>query len=441
MTTVLGILAGVLILGLIMVLHELGHFLTGRMFGFKIDQFSIFMGPVLWEREKDGIRYNIKAIPLGASVSFAGEASEIEGQADDSEIDPDDPSLFENKPKWQRAIVIAAGPLMNFLTAFIVFIIMFAAQGAVVPDIGDIPEGSLIAESRMEVGDTIRRINGTRIATTMDVAITEMSHKPGAAWRVEYETKNGAIRTETLTPDELKPRPMLGISYTTTDDVYEIVQVHPDADRGPEGYMVGDRLISLDGITFDEGERITEAVTASAGAPMRAVVERNGHVVELDVEPVMLAVEQPLGLVMTLSDRAGDVISQGVRYPWSIIRTTVRGLGMLFAGELKFRDSFAGPIAIVSMATTSVTQGGTFGQIMERLGSLLGLLSVAVGFTNLIPIPPLDGNHLLLLGVEAIRRKPLSERFKTVTGMIGLGFFLILGISVIVLDILRLLGR
>ena len=148
--TILGILAGVLILGLIMVIHELGHFLAGLLFGFKIDQFSIFMGPVLFERERNGIRYNIKSIPLGASVSFAGESSEIEGQEGEHDYDADDPDLFENKPKWQRAIVIAMGPVLNFVTALIVFSLLFTATGAVVPVIGRVEPQSLIAETAIE---------------------------------------------------------------------------------------------------------------------------------------------------------------------------------------------------------------------------------------------------------------------------------------------------
>ena len=154
----------------------------------------------------------------------------------------------------------------------------------------------------------------------------------------------------------------------------------------------------------------------------------------------MLEAERPLGLILTLSKKPGDIISQGVYYPVSIVQTTVRGIGMMFAGKIAVRDSLAGPIAIVSMATDTVKHGRSFGDIVANLATLLGLLSVAIGFTNLLPIPPLDGNHLLLLGVEAIRRKPLSAKFKTVTGMVGLIFFIVLGVTVIVLDLARLFG-
>jgi regulator of sigma E protease len=113
---------------------------------------------------------------------------------------------------------------------------------------------------------------------------------------------------------------------------------------------------------------------------------------------------------------------------------------MVFAGRIAVKDSVAGPIAIVSIAADTVKQGKSFAEIVVNLATLLGLLSVAVGFTNLLPIPPLDGNQLILIGIEAIRRKPLSKKFKSVTGAVGLVFILLLGLVVIMLDLMRLFG-
>lgn len=438
--TFLGILAGVLILGLIMVIHELGHFLAGRALGFKIEQFSIFMGPVLFEREKNGIRYNIKALPLGASVSFAGEESEIEGQGK-ADYEPDDPGLFENKPKWQRAIVIAMGPILNFVTALLVFVILFTAQGAVVPRIGRVREETLLYSSSIETGDRITRLNGMRVTSPLDLSIAEMGHGEDEAWVIEYVKADGSRHQETLEPQKAPPRPMLGITYSEGEDgSYTIVSVHADADQGEAGFMQGDQVLTLAGIPFGETEAITQAILESEGHPLSSEIIRKGKKMELVVTPFMLEADMPLGIVLTLSKKAGDILSQGIQYPISIFRTTVRGLGMLFAGKIGFRDSFAGPITIVSMAADTVTGGRSLADIASSLATLLGLLSVAIGFTNLLPIPPLDGNHLLLLGVEGIRRKPLSKKFKSVTGMIGLIFFIVLGVSVILLDLARLFG-
>lgn len=438
--TILGILAGVLILGLIMVIHELGHFLAGRLLKFKITQFSIFMGPVLFEREKNGIRYNIKLFPIGASVSFAGEESEIEGEEADPDFDPDDPTLFSNKPRWQRAIVIAMGPLLNFVTAFLVFCILFTAQGTVTPVIGREDPGTLIEESDIGVGDRILALNGTRVYTPLDISIAEMVRGNDEPWTISYRKPSGERKETTIHPKKTEPRPMLGIVYAEENGRYIIQEVNQAADQGVDGFQKGDAVLSIEGVPFSEGERITKLIGESEGKTLTAEIERGRVPMTISVKPIMLEVDMPLGLVMTLTRDAKDVLSQGFHYPISVLRSTFRALGMVVAGKIAVRDSLAGPIAIVSMATDTVKQGRSFGEIIANLATLLGLLSVAVGFTNILPIPPLDGNHLLLLGVEAIRRKPLSTKFKSVTGMIGLIFFLLVGLVVVGLDLMRLFG-
>ena len=143
--TIVGILVGILILSLIMVLHESGHYFVGKALGFKIEEFSIFMGPVLFEREKNGIKYNIKAKPIGASVRFAGEEeSEEEGAA--PKYESDDPGLFFNRPKWRRAVVVFMGPFINFLTALLAFLLLFNLTGAVIPQISAVENNTVVAE-------------------------------------------------------------------------------------------------------------------------------------------------------------------------------------------------------------------------------------------------------------------------------------------------------
>lgn len=439
--TALGILAGILILGLIMLIHELGHFLAGRFFRFKIDQFSIFMGPVLFERERKGIRYNIKLLPFGASVSFTGMDSELEGQELDQGIDPEDPDLFDNKPKWQRALVVAMGPGLNFLTALVVFVLLFSFRGVVVPTVGRVDPQTLLATTAIEPGDTITSLNGLRVVTSLDLTIAEMGREDQEAWEIGYRKRDGKDYTISVPPQKAPPRPMLGITYSETEDGrFTIVSVQDGADRGEEGLLPDDQILAIEGIPFGESERITELIMASEGQPLSCQLIRQGQELTLEVTPFMLEADLPLGLILTLSKRPADVISQGVRYPFSVLRTTVRGFGMLFAGKIGVRDSLAGPIGIVSMATDTVTQSKSVGDTVANLATLLGLLSVAIGFTNLLPIPPLDGNHLLLLGVEAIRGKPLSAKFKSVTGTVGLIVFMILGFMIIALDLARLFG-
>ena len=147
--TILVILVGLLILSIMMIVHELGHFLAGKALGFKILSYNIFMGPIVWsKRGKDGILYTVRLLPIGASVEFAGETAEnvpnVQGEdAGAAAISPDDPGLFFKRPRWARAIVIFMGPFINFVTAFLALAILFLASGVSMPIIGEVNAGSV----------------------------------------------------------------------------------------------------------------------------------------------------------------------------------------------------------------------------------------------------------------------------------------------------------
>jgi regulator of sigma E protease len=440
MTTIFGILAGVLILGIIMVLHELGHFLAGRALGFKIEQFSIFMGPVLFERVKNGVRYNIKAIPIGASVSFAGEDSVIEGEESDPDLDLNAPDLFMNKPRWQRAIVIAMGPFVNFISALIVFSFIFSFTGVVIPVADEPIPGSAIEQSEIQSGARILSINGANIKTTLDIGITQMVHEPGSPWTITYKNANGEVKTTVIEQEFDAPRPMLGILYQEDRGNFTIVEVDPAAYREEQGFMPGDRIIALEGIPFEDHTRVQALIARSEGVKLTAEVIRDGKRTRLEVSPLMISVRKPLGLTFKYSKHVGDALSQGIHYPMAIIRSTFRSLGMLFTGKLGVKESFAGPVGIVTVVADTVARGKTVGEVFTDILTMFGILSVAVGFTNMIPIPPLDGHHLLILAVEGIRRKSLSEKFRHVTSVIGLAFFIAVGLFVLWLDLSRLFG-
>jgi len=259
-------------------------------------------------------------------------------------------------------------------------------------------------------------------------------------WVISYQKPNGEERQVTLHPAKTEPRPMLGIVYLEENGRFIIQEVNQSVDRGVDGFQKGDSVISIEGVPFGEAGRITRLISESEGKELTAEIERGRVPLTITVKPVMIETDIPIGFVMTLSRRAGDILAQSFHYPISVVRSTFRAFGLMIAGKIAVRDSVAGPIAIVSMAANTVRQGRTPAETLAGLGTLLGLLSVAVGFTNMLPIPPLDGNHLILIGVEAIRRKPLSRKFRSVTGMIGLAFFLIVGVAVIALDLVRLFG-
>lgn len=438
--TLLGILVGILVLSLIMVLHESGHYFVGKALGFEIEEFSIFMGPVLFEWEKNGIKYNIKAVPIGASVRFAGEEETEEGELE-AKYEPDDPGLFYNRPKWRRAIVVFMGPFINFVTALLAFLILFNLAGAVIPQVSTVEENTLLAESaEIEPGDEIISINGYRVRSGLDASMAEVSGKPGSGWEIVYTDADTGSKKQTYLPPQKVERAAIGISYIEENGRFVLQYVDPASNSGEPVLKVNDEIIAIEGVPFSDHERIANLIENSVGIPLTIEIIRDDERMRVQSVASVITSDMPLGLYLTQSHEFKDTLSQTFIYPWSIIRSNVAGIGMIFSGQLGLRDSLAGPIGIVSIVSETVRQSTTFRQVIEYVLMLFGLISVAVGFFNLLPIPPLDGGHLLFTAIEGIKGKPLSDRFRHVATSIGLVIFLALFVLVIYLDASRLLG-
>ncbi|HHV42214.1 MAG TPA: RIP metalloprotease RseP [Clostridiaceae bacterium] len=438
---ILAILTGLILISIIMILHELGHFLTGRLLKFRIEQFSLFMGPVLFEWQKGETRYNIKALPIGASVSFAGEAETLEGQSGEHSYAADDPGLFHNRPRWARALVVAMGPIVNFVTAILVFVILFSWTGAIEPELRTPPPESLAARYEIEPGDRLVSINGQRIRTDLDYSVVFFSHSDDQSLNLEIERANGDKRQIVMEPEIVENRWMVGISARDIgDDQYEVVSVDPRSNQGAPLLQVKDIILSIEGLPYSDSEGIRERVAAKAGGTVSVDIIRDGKNMVIETMPTKLDVYRDPGLILTLSKDFGSVVSHAVNYPWSILKATGHGLGMLFRGELSVRESVAGPIGIVSMVGDVVKQKQPLAEKIQQLLMYLGMLSVAVGFTNLLPIPPFDGNHLVVLGIEGSFRRDLPLQVKKAISYIGIFIVIVLTALVLFVDLGRIFG-
>ncbi len=351
----MGILIGIIILSLIMIIHESGHFIAGRLLGFRIKSFNIFMGPKLFSRRgKDGIEYTWRLLPIGASVAFHGEADEEEERAnvDGEVIAEDDPGLFYRRPRWARAIVIAMGPMVNFISAFIATAIIVVCYGVTTTQVAELVPGSRAEQAQIEVGDQVLSYNGYKLNTILDLSTAKMISDPSSA-DLKIEKSNG-----------------------------DIVDLH-----------------------FDN-----------------------------------LSGETPLGISFAQDKSFGTVIHESFYYPLSIVRSTIHGLAMMIRGEIAAKDGLAGPIGIVNLVDQSVEAGGGFAIVMYRLLMIFVLLSTAIGFTNLLPIPPLDGHLLSVILIEAIIRRDLPPKFKQAVVLAGFVLMIALAAYVIYLDVTRLIA-
>ncbi|HHU54148.1 MAG TPA: RIP metalloprotease RseP [Clostridiaceae bacterium] len=434
--TIVGILVGLLIIGMMMLVHEAGHFFAGKALKFKIIEFSIFMGPRLFTTEKNGIKYSFKLLPIGASVQFAGEYQDDE-MIDSGSIDSDDPGLFFNRPRWMRAIVVVMGPAANFLTAFLASVIMFSAFGVMVPVADQPPENSLAAEHGLTAGDKIIRINGQRIRTGADYSVARSLINPQETIFLEIEKSDG--KQEIL---ELKPKTQanyrLGIVQGISGENENVVlHVEPDSNQGNPVLEVGDKLLSVNGIPFSDSAA-TDLIFQSKGETMHLVLLRDGKEMTVDMKTTLYQDPVDAGIYFTESRAFGDILYQAIQYPWSIVKSTIRGIIMIIDGSMKFSEGVTGPVGIVKMFGDVVQESPNVSLMIQQLLFYFILISVAIGFTNLLPIPPLDGHHLLILAIEGIRGKDLPEKFKHVVTAIGMVLILILAGLVIYFDLRKI---
>lgn len=450
MSTVFGILVGLLILSIMMLVHELGHFLAGRALGFKIISFNLFMGPILYKKTcKDGVVFTIRLIPMGASVEFAGEDSGINELPEEGEgkeegaapISPDDPGLFYNRPRWARAIVVAMGPLVNFLTAFLAFLILFASFGVSLPIIEGVEANSLAEKAGLQPGDQIIQINDAKISTILDYSMVE-NFKPQEGQIYKVRGADGQVRDLRIERKFIESYRM-GITYTPRPDGRMIVShVDPRSNEGSPLLKVGDEILSAGGISVKDKEAFDAFLAKQQANSFDLEIVREGQNKTLDMTLSHFRELEPMGqLQLAFTRNFGASLQQALAYPVSVVRSTFQGLGMIFSGEIAAKDGLSGPVGIVAMVG-DVVEGDA--QVAEKLSQLLlyfAYISVAVGFTNLLPIPPFDGFHLLVLAIEGTIRRDLPEKVKEAFSMVGLALILLLVIYVFYIDLSKLFAR
>ena len=452
-----GIVVGILLLSLIMILHEIGHFATGRRLGFKVMEFSLFMGPILFSRVRNGVRYSLRMFPIGASCRFAGEEGEEGGDAAAGEVAAVDAAnsdiaatgepvgspgdLFFNRPRWARAIVLSAGAAMNYLSGVLVFFILFAWFGFVTTTVGQIGTGSQASDGGLLAGERIVAVDGSKVKTQLDFAAMVMFLPEDRAVTLTVEsTETGENREVRLVPRKISSY-RLGITVDLTTERPVIAAVDPASNGGNPVLMQNDILLSVNGVSYADTVLFAVAVNDSKGADVTVRVLRDGKETDVVMKPVMMENYNPQGIQFTGENNVAKAALEAVRYSWSIVRFTVKGISMMIAGQLSAKDSLSGPIGIVSMVGTVVDSDQGFLDKIYGLLSMFGLISINLAFMNLLPIPPLDGNHLLLTGLEAIRGKRLSVRTQTAISIVGFTLLIALAIVAVVFDIMRLSGN
>lgn len=418
--------AFIVALGVLITVHEFGHFWVARRCGIKVERFSVGFGKAIWRRrDRLGTEYVIALIPLGGYVKML-----------DERVESVPPELrhqsFNNKTVLQRAAVIAAGPVANFLFAIFAYWLVFIhGVPGVRPVTGEIVSGSVAAQAQISPGMELKAVDGietpdwdaVRMALVGKIGDAEvtLSLAPfGSSQRVEKQVD---LRNWHFEPDKQDPVIALGIEPRGPEIETVLAQVQANSPASAAGLQAGDRIVKVDGQPLADWRQFVNLVRERPNQAIALDVERQGSVINVSLTPAAKGSEGFAGVVprvLPLPEEYKTVrqygpfaaIGEAGEKTWQLMKLTVGMLGKLITGDVKL-NNLSGPISIAQGAGMSAEYG------MIYYLMFLALISVNLGIINLFPLPVLDGGHLLFLAIEKIKGKPVSERVQDFSYRIG----------------------
>ena len=424
--------AFIVALGVLVAVHEFGHFWVARRCGIKVEKFSIGFGKALWQRVgKDGTQYSIAAIPLGGYVKM------LDGRVDD--IPPElQGQAFDHKTLWQRAAVVAAGPVFNFLFAIIAYWLVFTiGVPTVKPVVGEVSSYSIAADAGIAPGMEILDVSGTRTPDWESVNMELASHigddsltltvtSPESVGLQEIKTLN--LSSWNFDPESESAMGALGFKPFTPEISLTLINVAKDGAGAKAGLEVGDELQFVGGQKITQWQQVVDSIQNHPGEPITVDVLRQGEPVSLVLTPERKDLGNGkvigfAGIAPKVADWPSDYrfelqfgvfesFSKAVDKTGQIIGLTVSMLKKLVVGDVGL-NNLSGPISIAKGAGATADYG-----LVYFLG-FLALISVNLGIINLVPLPMLDGGHLLFFAIEAVIRRPVPEKVQEMGYRIG----------------------
>jgi regulator of sigma E protease len=449
------ILALVVVLGVLIFVHEAGHFVAAKWAGIYVHRFSLGLGaPIPWLTFRRGeTEYTISWLPLGGYVKMASReedigSSPLEGGAPATAVPPD--RMFESKPVWKRMVVILAGVTMNALFAWLIFSALAYKNGRQinpVTTVGRVEQEDLPPEAaaltQIEPGSRIIRINGDTV-TSWDDVVAGIANSPASQVRIEFANRAPVVLP--IHPDALEQR----IKAAQALEPYRpaiVGQVLPDKPADRAGIQPGDTIVALGGRPISQWYDLLDVVEGSAGKELAGTVGRAGGRVEFSVRPYLDSTPGPDGKIRPAGRigimvgtpfesqqlSLGEAIAEGTDATLKASTQIVRTVRGLFSGRISGR-TVGGPILIGQLAGESARLG------LDSFLGFMALISINLAILNLLPVPVLDGGQFLFLLAEAVIRRPLPLKLRERLTTVGLVLIVLLMGLAFSNDLRRLFG-
>jgi len=431
----------ILVLSVLIVVHEWGHFITAKKLGVKVEEFSLGFGPKIYSRVHNGTEYMIKLLPLGGYVRMAGdERGKCKGTPDE----------FFSKSVAQRALIVLNGPVVNYALAYLcLFIVFNIGHPGISAKIAEVKLGGPAFHAGLQPGDKVISLDSKKIYGLMNMQMI-LEGDQSSPIDIDVE-RNGDILSYTISPDIIEKKNLLGEDSKFRDfgiGFYSNVVggLSKDSPAKMAGILDGDLIIQINDRSISNWTDIQNAVRESTDEVLKIHIIREDATLSFDVEPIVKEVEDENGekinirLIGIGPEQELDLTKFGpiesFQYAgeelWFITGMTFRAIGAMVTGSKSAREEVAGPIGIFLIIRNAAREG------IAHLLFIVGLVSASLAIFNLLPIIPLDGGHIFLLGIEGIRKRPLPPKIEDIINRIGFGLIMCLVVYVFAIDISRL---